>query len=120
MMRVEVVENGHVERRLTSEQGHLLAASSVVTASPLPHAPGMWRITSKSGMVGVARVGDIEVWIEPKLQISRLLFLAGYANTKKPLDWHDEDVTLDVAEGLVPWSRGSCATRLSRPFSKDR
>jgi 5-methylcytosine-specific restriction enzyme subunit McrC len=102
MMRVEVVENGHVERRLTSEQGHLLAASSVVTASPLPHAPGMWRITSKSGMVGVARVGDIEVWIEPKLQISRLLFLAGYASTKKPLDWHDEDVTLDVAEGLVP------------------
>lgn len=102
MMRVEVVENGQVERQLTSEQGHMLAASNVVTASPLPHDPEMWRIKPRSGLVGVAQVGDMEVWIEPKLPIARLLFLAGYANGRKPLGWRDDNVTLDVAEGLVP------------------
>lgn len=102
MMQVKVLENGDVERRLTSEQGHLLASSDVVTASPLPHDTSMWRIKPRSGLVGVAQVGDIEVWIEPKMQIARLLFLAGYADGKKSLDWRDEDVTLGVAEGLVP------------------
>jgi 5-methylcytosine-specific restriction enzyme subunit McrC len=74
-----------------------------VTASPLPHDPERWSITPSRGRVGVARVGDIEVWITPNLPIARLLFLAGYANGKKPLDWRDEDVVaLDTAEGLVP------------------
>jgi 5-methylcytosine-specific restriction enzyme subunit McrC len=102
MKHVGVAENGRVELQLTSEQGRMLAASSIVTASPLPHNPGMWRIKPRSGLVGVAQVGDMEVWIEPKLPIARLLFLAGYANGKKPLDWRDDNVTLDVAEGLVP------------------
>lgn len=100
MKRVEVAENGRVELRLTSEQARMLAASKVVTVSPLPHEPGRWRIAPSRGLVGVARVGDIEVWITPKLPISRLLFLAGYA--VNPRGWRDEDVELDVAEGLVP------------------
>jgi 5-methylcytosine-specific restriction enzyme subunit McrC len=100
MKRVEVAENGRVEFRLISEQGRRLATSDVVTASPLPHNPGMWRITPRRGLVGVAQVGDIEIWITPKLPIARLLFLAGYAKT--PSGWRDEGVELDVAEGLVP------------------
>ncbi|HET9255929.1 MAG TPA: restriction endonuclease, partial [Pseudonocardiaceae bacterium] len=92
MTRVVVAENGRVELRLTSEQGRMLAASDVVTASPLPHDPGRWRISPRRGLVGVARVGDIEVWITPKLPIARLLFLAGYA--KQPRGWRDEDVEL--------------------------
>lgn len=101
MKRVEVAENGRVELRLTSEQGCMLAASDVVTAAPLPHDPERWSITPSRGLVGVARVGgNIEVWIIPKLPIARLLFLAGYA--ANPRGWRDEDVELDVAEGLVP------------------
>ncbi|MGQ0717762.1 MAG: McrC family protein [Pseudonocardiales bacterium] len=71
-----------------------------MTASPLPHDPERWSITPSRGLVGVARVGDIEIWITPKLPITRLLFLAGYA--KEPRGWRDETVELDVAEGLVP------------------
>ncbi|MGH3778065.1 MAG: McrC family protein [Pseudonocardiaceae bacterium] len=100
MKRVEVTENGLVELRLTSEQGRMLAASDVVTASPLPHDSERWSIKPSRGLVGVAQVGDIEVWITPKLPIARLLFLAGYA--KEPRGWRDENVELDVAEGLVP------------------
>ncbi len=100
MKRVEVAENGRVELRLTSDQGRMLAASDVVTASPLPHDPERWGITPRRGLVGVARVGDVEIWITPKLPIARLLFLAGYA--KQPRGWRGEDVELDVAEGLVP------------------
>lgn len=100
MKQLKVAENGRAEIRLTSEQGRQLAASDVVTASPLPHDPGMWIITPRGGLVGVARVGDIEVWITPKLPIARLLFLAGYA--QRPRGWRDENVEFDVAEGLVP------------------
>ncbi|MEO7196497.1 MAG: restriction endonuclease, partial [Pseudonocardiaceae bacterium] len=49
---------------------------------------------------GVAQVGEVEVWINPKLPIDRLLFLVGYAAHSG--GWRDEDVGLDVAEGLVP------------------
>jgi translation initiation factor IF-1 len=50
MKRVEVAENGRVELRLTSEQGRMLAASDVVTASPLPYDPERWSITpSRTG-----------------------------------------------------------------------
>jgi len=102
MMRVVVAENKPLEVRLTAKQGHTLALSGVVTASDSPHNPGLWTIKAR-GKVGVARVGDMEVWIAPKLPIARLLFLVGYANGRKPLGWRDEDVVaLDTAEGLVP------------------
>lgn len=100
MRRVEVAENGRAELRLTSAEGRMLALSDIVTASPLPHDSAMWSITPSRGVVGVARVGDIEVWITPKLPIARLLFLAGYAIN--PRGWRDDEAELDVAEGLVP------------------
>lgn len=100
MKRVEVAENGRVEVRLTAEEGRMLASSDIVTASPSVHESQMWSITPSRGVVGVARVGDIEVWITPKLPIARLLFLAGYA--VNPRGWRDEEAELDVAEGLVP------------------
>lgn len=100
MIRVEVAETGQVELRLNPEQGHRLARSGIVTAAPSLHNPELWTIAPRGRVVGVAQVGDIEVWITPKLPIARLLFLAGYA--ANPRGWRDEDVELDVAEGLVP------------------
>lgn len=100
MKRVVVLENKPEQHQLTPAQGHLLASSGIVAAAASPHNPALWTITSR-GKVGVAQVGDMEVWIEPKLPIARLLFLAGYA--AKPRGWRDEDVVaLDTAEGLVP------------------
>ncbi|MGH3873638.1 MAG: McrC family protein [Pseudonocardiaceae bacterium] len=100
MKRVEIGENHQVEVRLTAEQGHALAASGIVTAVPSPHDPQLWRVKPSGRVVGVARVGDVEIWITPKLPIARLLFLAGYA--VNPRGWREENVALDVAEGLVP------------------
>lgn len=99
MICVKVAETGKAQVPLTAEQGRRLAASGVVTAAPSPYDPGLWDVASR-GKVGVAQVGDVEVWITPKLPIDRLLFLVGYA--LDPHGWRDESVALDVAQGLVP------------------
>lgn len=99
MTIVELDELGVARHRLTAEQGQHLAHSEVVAASPSALVPGEWEVAAK-GKVGVARVGDLEVWIEPKLPIARLLFLVGYASD--PPGWRDESVRLDTRRGLVP------------------
>ncbi|MGH3941346.1 MAG: McrC family protein [Pseudonocardiaceae bacterium] len=98
MICVEVTETGKAQVPLTAEQGRRLAASGVVTAAPSPYDPRLWDVASR-GKVGVARVGDVEVWITSKLPIDWLLFLVGYA--LDPRGWRDETIALDVAQGLV-------------------
>ncbi len=99
MIRVEVTETGHAQTWLTPEQGRRLADSGVLTAAPSPYQPGMWDL-SPTGTVGAARIGDVEVWIAPKLTIDRLLFLIGYAADSK--GWREETVLLDTRHGLIP------------------
>lgn len=98
MIRVELAETGRTRVRLGAEQGRRLAASGVVTAAPSPHEPGLWDVAA-AGKVGAARIGDVEVWITPKLPVDRLLFLVGYATS--PGGWRDETVLLDPRDGLV-------------------
>lgn len=101
-MRVTLAENKPLRIRLSPEQGSLLDRSGVVRAHPDPHQPGWWTVQAHN-RVGVAQVGEMEVWIAPKLPVSRLLFLAGYARESRKLGWRDEDTAgLDTAEGLVP------------------
>lgn len=88
-----------IEVPLTSEQGRLLAGSGVVTAVPSAYRTGFWRV-SAAGLVGAAMVGGIEVHIRPKVAISRLLFLAGYA--RHGAAWQAEAVHLPEVTGLVP------------------
>ena len=99
MIRIEVAETGRTRARLNTEQGRRLAASGLVAAAPSPYDPGSWDLTS-TGKVGVARVGDVEIWITPKLPIDRLLFLVGYA--ADPRGWRDDTVLMDARAGLVP------------------
>jgi 5-methylcytosine-specific restriction enzyme subunit McrC len=99
MMRVELAETGSAQVALSAEQGRRLAASEIVTATPSPFDPRLWDVAAR-GKVGVALVGDVEVWIAPKLPIDRLLFLVGYA--ADPRGWRDEVVALDTRDGLVP------------------
>ena len=99
MTRVELPELGSATVRLTPEQGRRLARSGVVSASPSAYEPGVWEVGALR-RVGVARVGEVEVWIDPKLPVDRLLFLIGYA--RDPRGWRDETVRLDPREGLVP------------------
>ncbi|MBG0824924.1 restriction endonuclease [Planomonospora sp. ID91781] len=99
MIRVEVAETGQTQCVLAPEQGRLLAASGIVTAVPSPYDAAVWDISPRGG-VGVARIGDVEVWVTPKLAIDRLLFLVGYA--KSPKGWREETVGLDPQKDLVP------------------
>jgi 5-methylcytosine-specific restriction enzyme subunit McrC len=96
---IEVGETRQTQRPLSPDAGRRLAASGIVSAAPSPFDPGMWDIAPR-GKVGVARVGEVELWITPKLTIDRLLFLVGYA--ADPRSWRDETAGLDVREGLVP------------------
>src|SRR6266498_827451 len=97
MTVIKLDELGSSQHSLADEQGQLLARSELVKATPV--VPGMWRLAAK-GKVGAVRIGDIELRIRPKLDIRRLLFLAGY--TLNPRNWHDTDVAIGTDEGLVP------------------
>jgi 5-methylcytosine-specific restriction enzyme subunit McrC len=99
MLVVELDELRTSQHRLTDEEGRLLAQSDLVTAAPSKLVRGMWDVTPK-GQVGVARVGDVQLWIRPKLTITRLLFLLGYA--ADPKGWRDEEVELTTGAELVP------------------
>jgi 5-methylcytosine-specific restriction enzyme subunit McrC len=71
----------------------------VIRATPSAYAPGVWQV-GPAGKVGAARIGDIEIHIEPKVPISRLLFLVGYSQHGGA--WRTEEVTLADAADLVP------------------
>lgn len=79
----------------------VLTADKAVTAAR-GALPGQWRVTP-STWVGVLRVGDLQVTIKPKVTISRLIFLLGYA--RDPAFWRNESVLLDgepdLAEALA-------------------
>ncbi|MGH3321610.1 MAG: McrC family protein [Streptosporangiaceae bacterium] len=100
--------------RLAPEQARRLMESGVAEVVPDPYASGLWMVRP-AGQVGVARVGDVEVWVRPKVRIERLLFLLGYAID--PRGWRDDTVALSAAEDLIPavaqalWRQGEHAVR---------
>jgi 5-methylcytosine-specific restriction enzyme subunit McrC len=88
---------------LDAEQARRLAAAEVVDVRPGP-AANQWLIRADS-KVGAARVGDIELRIDPKVPVQRLLFLVGYA--RNPGVWREETVGLPDVDGLVPALAGA-------------
>ncbi|MPZ80006.1 MAG: restriction endonuclease [Actinophytocola sp.] len=99
MAVVELDELGSSQHGLTAEQGLRLARSGLVAATPSALVPGRWDVSAR-GRVGAARVGDVELWVRPKLDIARLLFLLGYAID--PKGWRDDEVDLATGDELVP------------------
>lgn len=100
MIPIELDELGPgVEIPLTPDQGRALASSDVVTAAPSPYRPGLWQV-SAARKVGAARIGDVEVYIRPKIVISRLLFLAGFS--AHGTAWLPHSVPVTEAADLVP------------------
>ncbi|MGC4805739.1 McrC family protein [Micromonospora sp. DT233] len=87
-----------VQVRLDADEARRLAAAGVVDVRPGP-AAGLWAVRAAK-RVGAARIGNVELYIEPKVPIARLLFLAGYA--RDPKGWRDESVPLAEHAGLVP------------------
>lgn len=84
--------------RLTGEQARRLAAARVVDVRPGPEA-GTW-LLRVDRIVGSARIGDIELYIAPKVPVSRLLFLIGYA--RDPKGWREHVVHMAEQTSLVP------------------
>lgn len=99
MIRVEITETGRHLRRITAEQGRRLARSELVTAVPSPFDQGTWELAAR-GTIGVARIGDVELWIAPKVSVHRLLFLLGYA--RNPRGWREDVVTMGTGRDLLP------------------
>lgn len=75
----------------------VLTAAKAVTAKR-GAIPGQWVLTP-STRVGVLRVGDLQVLIKPKVRISRLIFMLGYA--RDPSFWRNESVMLDGDPDLI-------------------
>ncbi|SCL16201.1 5-methylcytosine-specific restriction enzyme subunit McrC [Micromonospora nigra] len=99
MTLIRVREAGpSVQMRLGADDARRLAASGVVDVRPGP-ADGQWHVRA-GRKVGVARIGRVEVHIEPKMPIARLMFLMGYV--RNPKGWRDETVPLPEHAGLVP------------------
>ena len=59
--------------------------------------PGVWEVTAGTH-IGVAEVVGLQVIIQPKIPISRLIFLMGYA--RRPRFCRDDVVTLDSEDDL--------------------
>ena len=97
--RIELVEHGvPVEVALSARQSSALRESELVTITP-GFGPGRWFV-GPARFVGVARVGGVEVWVRPKLQIRRLLFLLGYAYDLSA--WRQGHVEVDEDTDLLP------------------
>jgi len=81
---------------LDDDVGEALAACGAVTATRV--GGGEWEIVPGT-KVGVIAVGDVTLWVRPKVEIARVLFLLGYA--KRP-GWRADDVAMAEVRDLVP------------------
>jgi len=80
---------------LDDATGDSLQRSGVVTAVRL--GGGIWEVAPTT-KVGVATVAGTTIWVRPKVDIARILFLLGYA--KKP-GWLDETAKLAEVDDIV-------------------
>lgn len=83
---------------LDADDARRLASCGIVDVHAGP-APGLWTVRP-GRKVGATRIGGVELHIEPKLPVARLLFLLGYA--RNPDRWRDETVSLPTHDDLVP------------------
>jgi 5-methylcytosine-specific restriction enzyme subunit McrC len=83
---------------LSSAQARALAATGALSVTPGWDA-GSWTL-SASSYVGVLHIDGVEIRIRPRIAISRLVFLLGYA--QDPKAWRDDPVGLDDQADLWP------------------
>jgi 5-methylcytosine-specific restriction enzyme subunit McrC len=82
---------------LSADVAEALSASELAVVTRTPGASS-WDVVA-GAKVGVARVGDLQVIVRPKIPIDRLVFMLGYAQT--PKFWRDYSVLLDVEMDLA-------------------
>lgn len=72
--------------------------------------PGWWEVAAGT-QIGVVNIEGLQVVIQPKININRLVFLMGYA--RRPSFWRDDRVQLDPADDL-PEALAHAFVRLAR------
>jgi len=83
---------------LSTSQARALGATGAVSVAPA-WEPGAWTLTA-GPHVGLICVDGIAVRIRPRIAVSRLLFLLGYAHD--PRAWRDDPTALDDQVDLWP------------------
>lgn len=113
MIEVELTEGGPPKVvPLADDVGDALAASEVVSAFRL--GGGQWEVAANT-KVGVAAISGVTLWIKPKVDIRRILFLLGYA--KNP-GWRDDTVALAQVTDLVPALAHAFADQAERALDR--
>ncbi len=110
MTRTLILREGDPPRlvELRRPVADALAAARVVQVA-LTDRPGWWEVTPGT-QIGVASVAGLQVVIEPKIGINRLVFLMGYA--RRPAFWRDDGVRLD-ADADLPEALADAFVRLA-------
>lgn len=98
MRHLELIEGSPaaLQSDLSSDEIEALHATELAVVSRTPDQTA-WTVSAGS-KVGVARIGDLQITVRPKVGIQRLIFLMGYA--RHPNFWRDHVVTLDAEDGL--------------------
>ncbi|SMO41446.1 McrC family protein [Propioniciclava tarda] len=86
-----------------------LAAAGTVQLG-LTDRPGWWEVSAGT-QIGVVSVDGLQVVIQPKIGIKRLVFLMGYA--RHPTFWRDDRVLLD-SDADLPEALADAFVRLAR------
>ncbi|HEV2360523.1 MAG TPA: hypothetical protein VGS21_02360 [Acidimicrobiales bacterium] len=94
---------------LDDTAAHALAGSGVVAV--VPCGPGTWELRA-ARKVGVVSLGDLTVWIHPKIAIRQLFWLLGWA--RRPGWTPSEDVEYAPDEELVPVIAEAFASQAER------
>jgi 5-methylcytosine-specific restriction enzyme subunit McrC len=95
-------------RQLDDDHASALATTRLVEVRP--EGGGQWRLLPV-GRVGVVRIGDLDVRVQPKTGIARLLFLLGYATDP---GFRPEDVAGVPEPDLWPALAESLARHVER------
>ena len=115
-MRTLILTEGVPAQRqeLSAQEVALLARHELAVVMPSAD-PGQWEVAA-GRKVGVARVGDLQVLVRPKIAMQRLVFLMGYA--RDPSFWRNDSVELapqqDLPEALAETFRRLATRALER------
>ena len=83
--------------RMPTDVAAELTATGLVEVRPTT-TPGTWMVVPR-GRVGAVHVGDLSVHVDPKVDITRLMFMLEYS-PERPA-WQRHDVTLDEHRDLL-------------------
>ncbi len=99
---------------LSADEAEALAAAELATVSRSPGSSS-WEVAA-GRKVGVARMGNLQIVVRPKIPMDRLVFLMGYA--RQPQFWRAAPVLLDAEADLAEALADSFARRARRALEQ--